>query len=270
MSIGLFYFSGTGNTLHVAREIQKRILNTQLIPIVSLLNKDKIECDCDSAGIIFPISAFSIPKVVEEFLKKVDFSKCAYVFALSTRFCASSVFKKIREIISNKDGILNAEFSVGTPDNYLNIFPDINREDTKKIENKLKKDLDNICEKIRNQKECIQREKGSLMFVSRTLHPIVNFIYKKTNYFNYEKKFYVDDKCDGCGICERVCLSEKIILKEGKPFWQSEIECFKCLACINFCPAQAIQNGKKTSTSGRYTNPFITADDIQAQKEFKK
>ena len=270
MSIELFYYSGTGNTLHVAREIQKRILNTKLIPIVSLLNKKKIESRCDSAGIIFPLNAFSIPKVVEDFLKKADFSKCSYVFAFSTRFCASSIFEKISEIMTKNETYLNAGFSVGTPDNYLNIFPDIRREDIKKMDNILQRDLDSICEKIREHKEYFQKEKFSLMFVSRTLHPIVNLIYKKTNYFNYEKKFYVNDKCNGCGICGRVCLSGKIILKEGKPLWQKEVECFKCLACINFCPTQAIQNGKKTSISGRYTNPFITAEDIQAQKEFKE
>jgi flavodoxin len=36
----IYYFSGTGNSLNVARELQKRIPKTDIIPIVSLLNKD--------------------------------------------------------------------------------------------------------------------------------------------------------------------------------------------------------------------------------------
>lgn len=266
----LFYYSGTGNTLHVAREIQKRVSNTKLIPTVSLLDKDKFECKCDSAGILFPINAFSIPRVVEDLLKKADFSKCSYVFALSTRLCAKSVFEKIEGILKKNNSFLNGEFSVETPENYLKVFPIPDEKEIKRMEEKLQRELDGICEKIKDQKDYFQRDKGALRVVSKTLFPIVRFLYNKTNYFNFENKFFVDDKCISCGTCEKICLSGKIILKEGKPFWQKEVECYKCLACINFCPAQAIQNGKKTSDKGRYTNPFITAEDIQTQKENKK
>jgi len=43
MSTEIYYFSGTGNSLHVAKELQKRLPETNLIPIVSLLNKDVIK-----------------------------------------------------------------------------------------------------------------------------------------------------------------------------------------------------------------------------------
>ena len=36
----MYYFSGTGNSLYVAKELQKRVQEANLIPIVSLLNKD--------------------------------------------------------------------------------------------------------------------------------------------------------------------------------------------------------------------------------------
>jgi len=39
MNTEIYYFSGTGNSLHVAKELQKRIPETNLIPIVSLLKK---------------------------------------------------------------------------------------------------------------------------------------------------------------------------------------------------------------------------------------
>ena len=33
--VEIYYFSGTGNSLHLARELQKRIPETKLIPITS-------------------------------------------------------------------------------------------------------------------------------------------------------------------------------------------------------------------------------------------
>jgi len=55
MSTEIYYFSGTGNSLYVARELQKRIPETNLIPIVSLLNKDVIEIKGETLGLVFPI-----------------------------------------------------------------------------------------------------------------------------------------------------------------------------------------------------------------------
>jgi flavodoxin len=40
MSTAIYYFSGTGNSLHVARELQQRLPESRLIPIVRLLAAD--------------------------------------------------------------------------------------------------------------------------------------------------------------------------------------------------------------------------------------
>jgi flavodoxin len=38
--VEIYYFTGSGNSLYVAKELQARIPGSDLIPIVSLLNKD--------------------------------------------------------------------------------------------------------------------------------------------------------------------------------------------------------------------------------------
>lgn len=43
MSTEIYYFSGTGNSLHVAKELQKRIQDTKLRPIVNHLKKNIIK-----------------------------------------------------------------------------------------------------------------------------------------------------------------------------------------------------------------------------------
>ncbi len=53
MSTEIYYFSGTGNSLFVARELQHRIPGAKLIPIISLLNSDAIKTTAETVGIVF-------------------------------------------------------------------------------------------------------------------------------------------------------------------------------------------------------------------------
>ena len=88
--------------------------------------------------------------------------------------------------------------------------------------------------------------------------------------------FYIDSNCAGCGLCERVCLSNRIKMVEKKPEWDDKILCFMCYACLNFCPAKSIQINSKwymksyTTIQDRYSHPYATVKDIENQKIFKK
>ena len=57
MSSEVYYFSGTGNSLHVAKELQKRIPQTDLIPITGLLNKEVIKTNGRTVGYCIPDSS---------------------------------------------------------------------------------------------------------------------------------------------------------------------------------------------------------------------
>ena len=81
-STEIYYFSGTGNSLHVARELQRRIPETNLIPIVSLLNNTVIETNGETVGFVFPIHFSAIPIPVEKFINKLDLNSAKYVFVI--------------------------------------------------------------------------------------------------------------------------------------------------------------------------------------------
>mgnify|MGYP000849557727 CR=1 FL=1 len=83
--VEIYYFSGTGNSLYVAKELQKRIPEANLIPIVSLLNKDIIETSGETVGFVFPIHGMTIPIPVKKFIKKLDLRSTRYIFAIATR-----------------------------------------------------------------------------------------------------------------------------------------------------------------------------------------
>jgi len=50
--------------------------------------------------------------------------------------------------------------------------------------------------------------------------------------------FLVDETCNACGTCERVCLSNRIQVTD-KPTWVHN-KCHYCYACFNYCKKQAI------------------------------
>ena len=86
MNTEIYYFSGTGNSLFLAKEAQKRIPGSEILPIACLLKKDKITSQGKTIGIIFPVHALTIPMAVKKFLKKIDLSGAEYIFAVADRY----------------------------------------------------------------------------------------------------------------------------------------------------------------------------------------
>ncbi|MCK5130327.1 MAG: flavodoxin family protein, partial [Clostridiales bacterium] len=86
MNNEIYYFSGTGNTLTVAREIAKR-LNAKLIPIPRVMNMDKIYISAQTMGIVFPsyLGVVSgMPLMIERFIKKIANINSLHIFAVCT------------------------------------------------------------------------------------------------------------------------------------------------------------------------------------------
>lgn len=79
-----------------------------------------------------------------------------------------------------------------------------------------------------------------------------------------DKDFWVDEKCNGCGICTKTCPVDNIVMTTDKPTWLHH--CEQCLACIQWCPKEAIQYGKKTPKYERYHHPEVTLKDIVGTK----
>jgi flavodoxin len=70
MSTKLYYFSGTGNSLVVARDIAAKI-DGKLIPIPAVMDKEIIKIDADVLGIFSPTYCMRMPGIVERFIGKL-------------------------------------------------------------------------------------------------------------------------------------------------------------------------------------------------------
>ncbi len=276
MSTEIYYFSGTGNSLHVAKELQKRIPETELIPIVSLLDKDVLKTSGQTLGFVFPVHALTIPVAVKKFLRKIDPTSAEYIFAVATRYGTEfRGFEKIDHLLKKKNKRLDSYFILNMGNNE-----EIRREGYKvpsdaeisKIGSLVQDQLDSIQKIIINQEK--SREKDTTFIVP------VNFLLEKlilsgmtfSEHIGGVNYFCSDSKCTGCGTCEKVCLSGKIEMSDKKPVWQKNVFCYMCYACVNFCPAQSVQINdipfikSYTRKNGRYPHPYATAKDIAGQK----
>ncbi|HBE80460.1 MAG TPA: ferredoxin [Firmicutes bacterium] len=271
MSIQIYYFSGTGNSLHVARELEKRIPGTTLIPIIGALKNKEIATNGEMIGFIFPIYAFGLPSPVEKFLKRVDLNFTSYLFAVATRGGSPCrVFRDIDKILRKKGKSLDASLFIDMPSNYMLLpsFEEETPESLTQYETHLQQELNPLQDAITHEQKYFPEDLHKSFFKENALFPIITWIAQKTRYFGQEKKLYVDSECcSGCGICEKVCLAEKIKLENGKPTWSQKVQCSFCFACINYCPAQAIQvKRSKSPERGRYHHSAISPAEIAGQK----
>ncbi len=254
----IFYFTGTGNSLKVARDLQVELKECELNPIAKAIREEYCAPFSDKVGFIFPLYYYGLPKIVFDFINKINLNKVKYIFAIVTR--AGDVdgvpLVQIEKILRKKSKTLNAGFFIKMPDNFILASTEISQKEKQDLFEKEGEQIKQISIFIKNAESNLKIsideekpnriERGNLRF-----HQNVN---------KGDKSFFTDEKCNSCGICEKICPVNNILLNEGKPQWQHK--CEQCLACINLCPTTAIQYGKNTIAKKRYHHPEIKVDDL--------
>lgn len=281
MNTEIYYFSGTGNSLLIAKEAQKRIPESEILPIACLLKKDKITSKGKTIGIVFPVHALTIPIAVKKFLRRIDLSEAEYIFAIANRHgTVFHGFKKIDRLLRKKWKRLNAQFIIDmyNNDSRHGIYHVPSREEIAAYEQGALEKMDAAAEiilgrgshfeDIKNHKFKSASNPVAAFLIERLVLALMN-IAEHTRGVNY---FYYDDKCTGCGICEKVCLAGKISMVDGNPVWWKNTLCYMCFACLNFCPVKAVQihdiPGVKSHSkeNGRYPHPYASIGDMLRQK----
>lgn len=260
----IYYFSGTGNSFFVAKELQKRIHNTELIPIVSLLEHKSIHTEATRIGVVFPIYMATSPIPIRSFFHKLKIKQDQYIFAIATRIGTNhGAFKEIDQILNKENKVLDAYISLNMASNDPKFKYKVpTQTEINDLEIIVHKELDAFIEVITQQKKYRLKDTNYL-----TKLPFIGLFTTMSRFSErFKDKLYADEKCNGCGICERVCLSGKIQLIDSRPNWQDTVRCFKCSACLNYCPEQSAQIKSFTEKNGRYSHPYATIEDIEGQK----
>lgn len=257
MKTVIYYFSGTGNSLKVARDLAAKIEDAAILSIPEAL-KNGMDNTASRIGIVFPVYAWGMPAIVKKFVGRLPADSSKYYFALCTcAGCPGGTLQNLSNYMKSKGLMLSSGFSVIMPTNYIVWSDAISEEKQKELFLKWDNRVDEIAGIIeKNETRRVEKNSPPLNLL------LTGILYKLSlpNFPKMDKAFWTDGKCNSCEICEKLCPVGNIKLAEGKPSWQHN--CEQCLACIQWCPQKAVQYGKNTKSRNRYTNPGVSLKEM--------
>ncbi|MGA1869886.1 MAG: EFR1 family ferrodoxin [bacterium] len=253
----IYYFTGTGNSLKIARELARALGETELFSIGRAAH-EQCSSTSDAVGIVFPVYAWGPPEIVIRFLDKIKIDSDKYVFAVCT--CggsASGTLVKVKKQLRTRGIALSSGFVIRMPTNYIIWGGALPEEKQQKLFADAEMRIGQISATIK-EKKVQEVEMGGLL--GRLI--LTGFIHRlsKGAFAKQDNKFVVGKECNSCGICEKVCQVGNIQMEDGRPRWLHH--CEQCLACIHWCPQEAIQVGKKTIGRKRYHHPEVKVRDL--------
>ncbi|ADY55570.1 4Fe-4S ferredoxin iron-sulfur binding domain-containing protein [Syntrophobotulus glycolicus DSM 8271] len=264
MGTTIFYFTGTGNSLMLSRDLAKEIGSAKVISIAKAIQEPQFEMKDECIGFVFPLHYQGVPVIVQNFIEKLPMDKVNYIFGIvSSGAFIGDALKQLSTILSRRGKELSAGFQLLLPYNFIIDPFGLKAPGDEKRERLFKQEklrVKEIAGMIKERKR-IGIEKRPFLLL-RHVHPYSRAAKEKlaSELINGAKNFWVDNHCISCGRCKSVCPVNNIDILNEKPKWNEK--CKQCLACINWCSQNAIQYKDRTLNKKRYTNPFVTVEDM--------
>jgi ferredoxin len=265
METEIFYFSGSGNTLALARELAEKLGSAKLSAITGFHGKT-LRTEALAVGFAFPVYAFGMPRIMSDFVERLEIPEDAYLFGLcNSGGMPGNALPELARILKRKGQRLACGTSVIMPSNYLPFGgPGADEKQQRQFGAAADK-LAKFAAKVNSQKASKIEKTPALPYW------VTNFIHKlfQRRCGKNAGKFYVDERCNSCGICCRICPVGNIRMDEsGRPFWG--VRCEQCMACAQWCPTQAVQIRGVSADCPRYHHPDVSAGDMFVRAQFTK
>lgn len=257
MNTNLFYFSATGNTLMVSKELQKRIIDCSMEPMAKLMNQTKIIPDSSIVGFVFPLYFAGLPNIVASFISKIDYQNIDYIFAVVTKsqfFSPGLVEEQMNQILVQYHKKVNFVAYINMVGNFIMKYDIVSAQKQRAIMEQTLKKVEFIAGHILRKDNLIENPVRLLKFIGKQM-----YIKMRANAQKNDDDFFCD-MCNQCGLCVRICPTGNISLSSERPVWNHN--CELCLACIHACPLKGIQYGEETKHRPRYRNPDVTIEEM--------
>ena len=252
MKTTIFYFSATGNSLYVTKKLADAMGGGAVHSMANFQPAEPIGGENEAVGLIFPSYYGNLPRIVKRFIGEMNINSKSFIFCVSTMGISlgSGALTQCAKTLDANGLKLQYGCGVVMPRNYIVKYNPLSPETAMKYNKKAASKIAWIAADIKSKKTEIRNMVGNLL--------TTDTLYK--NIKDLDEKFFVEDQCNGCGQCEKICPVQNIKLTDGKPKWQHH--CEHCVACIHWCPNEAIQFGNRTQNRRRYHNPEIKVSEL--------
>jgi len=249
----LFYFTSTGNSLYVAKN-----LGADIYSIPQEMLKEERVYKSETIGLITPTYEFDLPKIVREFLETSKFEAEYFYIIFTYGMHHGGIAKRTASYLESLGLKVNYLNSIIMHDNAIIVFDmDEQRalEETKHVDENIAKIKNDITNKTVFIQEPNQEEidfYNGYQEMQKKMGPMYSFpLYK------------IEESCRGCGICAKLCPRGCIEMVDHKPVHHYE-KCINCMACIQGCEVKAIQflDVKEPNPKARYRHPKISIQEL--------
>jgi ferredoxin len=256
----IYCFSGTGNSLWLAKNAAAGLGDTEVVSITALQSSPNVSAEYEQIGFVFPTCFLHPPKVVKEIGATLSFAPHHKVFLIAT--CGGGngfTLSDFRKLIQPKLKTRVQEFSIPLPGNHLVGFGAWSDDRQQKLFDNASKLLSKAVRDIQADTPTkIKRDLplGLMTWMSRTFNGRLGV----KDIFSTVAEYYTTDACVHCGKCEQLCPVSNIKITDGKVTFGDN--CQQCMACIQWCPQRAIAHPNVPADRKRYHHPDITIEDM--------
>lgn len=246
MTVGIHYFSGTGNTHDVVQIIADAMrAKGHVVTLVSIEAAEPYGDLPDLTVVAFPVYAWTPPALVMKYVRRTLRAGAAETgVPRSARPRAAVVAvdggdgggaaERMGRLLRRRGYDVVRTDRIGYPDNWSQFIQTADAASNAAIVTAAHEAGSKISRGLMDGER--SRYRASLGYRGATWFGMAMFVPFGRRFLG--QVFAATDACTACGICVRTCPVGAVSLVGGKPHWR--LSCQACNRCINICPESAI------------------------------
>lgn len=250
MKYTIAWFSGSGNTLRVARELTDQLNRAGLEARLADIARSRIP-PAGAHIICFPVYALGPPGVVKSYINTLPQTGGDAWLLCTMGGGAGGALRVAARLLARRRWQVRGGVELLMPNNYpIGRLP----EDGGQLVGQALACTREFAQQIVAGEAAPLPGNWLTTAFSALFNAGLNLNRKRAY-----RSFSADDNCNSCGLCRRVCPTANIVLEGGKPRWGKD--CEQCLRCLHTCPRYAISFMRcKQKGRPQYLEPQLDID----------